>query len=446
LDSFEHQAIQIRELFDNQKPKNEIQAKMASAILTAIPIKTIAENEQIIWWDTIDGYWKPRGEQIIHQVARKILSYSSRHFVNEVIDKIRTLDTSISIEELNPKDIVSVQNGVLVFNGSFQDGFEFKKHSPEYLVTQRIPVIYDPEAFCENIEIAFAEWTDDDNIKILEEAIGYCLTKEYPYHTAFIILGPTYTGKSTFLRLLKQFLGADNISAVNLQQLTKNDFYVHKLFGKLANISPDLPSKAIYNTGQFKALTGEDMVTANIKHGKIYEFLNFAKFFFSTNEIPPSAHDETDAYYGRWIIIEFPKQFLDKDKDPQLLKKLTTPNELSGLLNRALEGLRRLSDRGQFESKLDFVAKKTAYLIGSDTVKAFYYEYCELDPVEWLPKQELFEEYLSFCEQRNRNAKGKAWFTKGLREWSNGLIIPTKKNIDEKRTPIYQGVRLKFVS
>ena len=70
-------------------------------------------------------------------------------------------------------------------------------------------------------------------------------------------------------------------------------------------------------------------------------FRNKAKMLFSANVLPRS-QDDTYAFYVRWILIEFLNRFVldDGTADPDLDSKLQTPEELSGLLNIALEGLK----------------------------------------------------------------------------------------------------------
>ena len=63
----------------------------------------------------------------------------------------------------------------------------------------------------------------------------------------------------------------------------------------------------------------------------------------------PRVDDPTDADFGRFMIIELHSKFGDpskeegmKPKDPTILDKLITQKEMSGLINKALEGLKRL--------------------------------------------------------------------------------------------------------
>jgi putative DNA primase/helicase len=60
-------------------------------------------------------------------------------------------------------------------------------------------------------------------------------------------------------------------------------------------------------------------------------------------------NDDTTAFFRRWIIIVFPNEFKPGEgADPHILEKLTTEREFSGLLNKVLDALKRLLEKGQF--------------------------------------------------------------------------------------------------
>jgi phage/plasmid-associated DNA primase len=68
---------------------------------------------------------------------------------------------------------------------------------------------------------------------------------------------------------------------------------------------------------------------------------------FSANKIPDS-DDTCHAYYKRWLILQFERSFREGAKDSNPIHKLTTDNELLGLLNLALVGLKQLEKDGSF--------------------------------------------------------------------------------------------------
>jgi len=65
-----------------------------------------------------------------------------------------------------------------------------------------------------------------------------------------------------------------------------------------------------------------------------------AKLIFSADKMP-EVYEDTDAFFRRWVITAFPIRLEGIKADPNLLSKVTIPEELSGLLNWAIGGLQR---------------------------------------------------------------------------------------------------------
>ena len=162
-----------------------------------------------------------------------------------------------------------------------------------------------------------------------------------------ILLGEGANGKTVYLEMVRQFLGRNNCTAYSLQSLTTNRFAIAGLFGKLANISPELPSNALKQAGPLKTLTGLDTIEAEKKFKDSFNFVNTAKMIFATN-MPPEISEDTLAVWRRFVVIDFPFKFTGDRADKNLLPKLTTEQEFSGLLNKVLEGLERLKKNGDF--------------------------------------------------------------------------------------------------
>jgi phage/plasmid-associated DNA primase len=124
-------------------------------------------------------------------------------------------------------------------------------------------------------------------------------------------------------------------------------------------------------------LVSGDSITAERKFEHPFSFRSYAKLIFSANEIPES-DDKTDAFYRRWIIFRFDKKFQNGDEDTKLINQLTTPEELSGLLNLALIALTQLIDEGGFHDK-DIEQTKRDYEENTNDVNAFLYQECLVD-------------------------------------------------------------------
>ncbi|GAI75240.1 unnamed protein product, partial [marine sediment metagenome] len=240
-------------------------------------------------------------------------------------------------------------------------------HTREFLSTIRIPMTYDPKVECPQIQQFFTEILKEEDIPVIEELFGYCLIPDYRIQRAFLFTGDGANGKSTLLELLKSFIGKDNCTNLSIQVIESQRFAVASLFGKLVNLYADIPSTKMKHVGLFKMLTGGDTIGAEKKFKDAFSFTNYARLVFSTNK-PPKVDEDTLAFWRRWIMINLPHKFEADKADTEILDKLTTEDELSGLLNVALRSLKRLlqQHRYSYEPSPDEIAAR--YRKASDSV------------------------------------------------------------------------------
>ena len=417
------------DFFEDGKFQPELLAKKIMEIERFI---TDYYSKEIFVWR--DGYYQPIGEQVIEEHAKTLLgSEFRRNRLNETVAYIRA-STYTMIHE-PPPHLINLENGIYdLITG------ELKPHDPSLHFFNKIPVKYDPNAECPAIQKFLNEVTRNEQDKeTLLEIIGYCLYRRYMIHKALMLVGEGANGKSTFLNLVKAFLGAQNVSGKSLQELESNRFAKASLFGKLACIYPDLPDQALRRTGIFKMLTSEDLIEAEKKFRNSFTFVNYAKLLFSANKLP-KVNDDTDAFFRRWIIIVFPNQFTGDKADPNLLDKLTTPEELSGLLNLALKALKRILEKGRFSYDQTIDEIREDYIRKSDPIAAFVMDCLEIDPESWIIKQELYNAFATYCREQNLPTVSRDTFYKNLPQ--HITVYDYRPKINGKRATAFRGVKL----
>ena len=79
------------------------------------------------------------------------------------------------------------------------------------------------------------------------------------------------------------------------------------------------------------------------------------------------------------MVIPFDRTFTDMDKDPELFDRIVA-NELPGVLNRALEGYRRLLVRGTFKLPSAVKTATTRWLQHANPLPAFIEACCVKHP------------------------------------------------------------------
>ena len=210
-----------------------------------------------------------------------------------------------------------------------------------------------------------------EDVETVLDFIAYCLWRGFPFHKYLLFNGSGRNGKGVMLEVIKCFLGRHNVSGESLHRILGTRFATAELYDKLANIDADLSKEALKNTGVLKKLTGGDYVPAEKKFLQPFQFVNHAKLLFSANEIPMT-EDETDAFFSRLIIINFPNQFLGNKADPNLIRKLTTHEELAGLLRIVLRRLPKVLKEGILMASSSIDENYEKYILSSNPVRAFF--------------------------------------------------------------------------
>jgi len=343
----------------------------------------------------MNGFYRENGEEIIaEEVARRMGKLHKSIHTSEVIALIKAQSYFQRAGAIVEKNLINLGNGIYDIENN-----KLLPHSPDYFFTSKIPVDLTDGATCPAILKFLGEVLPECDIPIVQELIGYCMYRDYHIHKAFMLLGDGSNGKSTLLNLIGAFLGFENTSGVSLQQFDKDRFAKAALFGKLANIYSDLSSDALFRTGIFKMLTGGDVIFADKKFKNPFSFKNHAKLMFSAN-ILPDTKDDTSAFFRRWVFLTFPNVFTNKNMDANLLRKITTREEMSGLLLWGIEGLRRLLGTNSFTNSQATEAIRETYVKLSSPVRAFCMDCTEFAD-ENIGKNELYSAFILYCKKNN---------------------------------------------
>lgn len=273
--------------------------------------------------------------------------------------------------------------------------------TPEAIEFDRIPVTYDPSAYCADLDKMLNKvfCGDREVINLFEEMVGYCLIKHSRYSKMFLCYGQGSNGKSTILDLLKTFLGQNNYSALSLEKVTDR-FATAELENKLANIGDDVDNTTIRDSGTLKKISSGNTVTVERKGERPYKITPYATHIYSANTIPRS-FDKTDGFYRRWLLIPFNAKFSanDEDYDPNIVDKITTPEALSYLLNIGIRGAQRLIRVGHFTEPQSVKDALEAYKADNSTVLSWIEDKeLTLDYFLENPRDKTYSEFCDWCK------------------------------------------------
>ena len=409
--------------------------------LESIHLFVSTDVNHVYVYNPESGAWELNNESLIENEAKKIADDKA---TKKVVEEIKFAIRSYRIiePELFKQSMgryINMRNGVY----DIETG-QLLKHSADYFFTYCLPIDYDPEAFPDKILEFLVNVTEGKLWKAFSilETFAYAFVSGYPIQEAIMFVGNGANGKSTTLQLLRSLIGPENIGSLTMQQITDRPFTVHRLFGKLVNVCADLPSKQIFDSGMFKALTGGDTVESEIKFkNETLRFSNTAKMYFSANQIPLS-WDTSDAFYRRWFIIEFTKQFKPEEQDLDLPQKLTEERQLSGLFNVLMLFLTKLkANKLHFTFDTTIQQKAEMYTANSNPAEKFLLERVAMDAEATLPKEVFWQEFVSFCKEKGLILPSEKMMAITIQKL--GLPI-TERRVQEEgiRKQFYIGMRL----
>ena len=314
-------------------------------------------------------------------------------------------DSAPRLWDAPPLDRVNVLNGIL----DIESG-EMEPHSPDFLSPIQINAAWDPEAECPAIDQFVQRVFPYDAHEVFYQLAGLFLTPNSRCQKAVLFLGSGAggSGKSVAITLLRTFLGPWNVSNVPLHDLTEGSRSLADLRGKLLNISADVPERDFDDTTVFKQIVDGQLAVlrAPRKYRDPIEFQPFTRLLASAARVPQSA-DNSLGYLRRWLAVPFDTTLNESNLDRTLLDKLTTPEELSGLLNRAVGEHRQLLESGRLTESEKMARAKDEFDQASDSTRLFLEECVEeCSPYDEINRTELYNSYKDWCALNRLNPVG----------------------------------------
>ena len=371
---------------------------------------------------------------------------------------------SFKYEEVNkyPKHWINFKNGMLDTKT-----LTMHEHSPGYYSINQIPHNYKPDAvYKDTVADLFIRdiVPDKADRDMFYTYCGYCMTRETFLQKFLVIIGAPGTGKSTLLNMVIETIGEDNISAIELDQINKQ-FMSTFLVGNLVNICADLPKRPLQSVDVIKRITGEDLIKCEIKGGDVFTTRLYLKLAFSTNEMPISLDEQSNAWYRRLLMLNVPK----KGKRVENLTK-GLEESIPGFIALCVRRLNALYQTKPMTidspNSLQLVAE---YHHDSDSVQSWLDDCCEKVQGERTDRVVAYEHYKTYCEdnelkdvsrnnfykrmqskgfEQGRTSKGR--YLKNLKIVTDGCQLSTEKcqesdtnfkQVDIEETP-FKGIFL----
>lgn len=305
--------------------------------------------------------------------------------------------------------LIAFTNGVLDVRT-----MELRDWTPDDVIPNVIPHRWNPDAKGEALDAVLDKMACGDVATCLNlaEFIGVCMVRSAKLCPFFpVLIGIGSNGKSTYIELLKNVVGDENISGLQPKEIAAH-FLASHIVGKTANLGDDISSGYLddRDCAVIKSVATGDLMFTDVKGGKGFHFQPYCTMVFSCNQFPRLA-DTTPGFMRRLFPVEFNAVFSpdDPDFDPMIGEKLAQEESLEHACVIGVEGLRRVlaqhrpTPNSMSESMRSEIARD-----GNTGLQWFNDDEITADSLVGMTKEEAYRKYLDWCERNgySRTAMG----------------------------------------
>lgn len=432
---------------------------IAEAMIKRYQVRFAGEQ----WWRWTDTVWgsDPVQRRVRKDVATQLVDLPggvelvTAASINAIEDLMMSY-TAMHPDDFNQHDraLINCRNGMLNI-----ETMDLQAHKPELFSTVQIPWTYNPSADCPGWKAWLEERLPEAEVRdLIQEMFGYCLAgNRINYHKFFFLYGDGGTGKSTVVDILTRMIGKENTVSLQLQELD-NPFTRAMLVGKRLYLAKELTRDSLKHIGLVKAITSGDPINVEKKHKDGYSYYPQGRFVMESN-VRANTPDSSDGFFRRLLQVTFRKKIKKDEMDFSLAEKLAL--EMEGIFFWALQGLKRLMERGHFAETADSREAAEQLEMHRASVKAFMDHCVELvdDMAFKISATSLFTTYNDWCEwehvkpyyeeagpfsrellnrmpelrdrrERERSSEGRMIFYTGLkfRDWKTELGVKETQN------------------
>jgi len=321
--------------------------------------------------------------------------------------------------------------------------------TPEH--RQRVMLPYTPtqqatpqfEKFLHETFMSEREGEEAEQVILVQEIAGAILLGLMPRYQKAVLFVDWYgrAGKGTLERMLRCLVPDEFVTAVSPFRWD-HDYHVASLAPARLNVVGELPENDAIPASSFKSVIGGDLITGRHPTHRPITFTNEAAHLFMSNHLI-STRDQTEAFFSRWLIVEFPNSRLRSGLpiDPGLAERIIA-NELPGIAFWALEGGRRLLANGKFSKSMAHDRLMAKWRRSTSSLGEFIHECCELSADSHVRRSEFYSRYVEWCSETGRKPFSKAR-VKDLLEHNVGLGV---RWAELNGIEVFRGLKLKSTS
>lgn len=400
------------DLRNSRKWNAEALKTLFKAATTAPPENMIADeilkSKQLIYvdgdgfYEYINGVWKRHPDGVIKGYAdRTYGEFSTAQRIDAICKLLKT--RALREIQFNQQPVWNFINGTLELDtGNFRD------HNPNDYCSFQADYPYNPDATYHS----WSKFIDDVSsgdpkvAELLQFIPAYALMNHCKYEKIFALTGSGGNGKSRYLYILNGLFGAQNVTHITPVGLL-DKFQRIRLKNSLINIAGEIKSNVGDAQELMKQISSGETISACYKNQNYVDFDPRAKLVFACNG-QLEADDTSDALTRRLIIVDFKTSFVDypdpnnpyqRQKDVDILDKLSKELDSGGVFNWAYEGYKLLNKVGYFTETADQERLLHDFKRASSPVRVFWDDWCPDEMPSEIIYNQIYEDYKAWCVQ-----------------------------------------------
>jgi len=366
------------------------------------------------------GVWEALPDNLFERELLEVLQANKGRGIRPTSRLLASVKKLAQVKASLPDYVWDADPNILVCaNGTLElDTMTLREHRMEDYATSAIPHPYIPDATAPTLEHVL-QTTVPEAAGLIQEFAGYALTTDTSHEIALWFCGPSGSGKSTIILALQTMLGK-RCGVLGLADIERSNFALSDLPGRTLLISTEQPSLYVRASYKLNALISGEVLRVEKKYADPFELKPTAKVLWASNEMPRL--DPGDGLFRRVKVIQFPKHTFVPD--PTVKQRIA--NEGPGILAWALEGLRRLRERGHFLIPPCVEEASQQFQKKNDVPAAFVEECCDTGPDCKASADELYRAYKTWCEEnghrpQSSTALAEEWARLGFQRYrANG--------------------------
>lgn len=250
----------------------------------------------------------------------------------------------------------------------------------------------------------------EQQLLLIQEVVGaIMLGNMHQFQKAVMFYDPFgRAGKGTLERCIRELVPSTFVTAISPFNWSK-EYYLASLAGARLNVVGELPEHESIPAAAFKTVTGGDLLTGRHPNHRTITFKNEAAHLFMTNHLI-NTRDHSEAFYSRWLIIEFPNSRLRSGLpiDPSLADRIIE-HEMPGIAYWALQGAISLLGQNAFSGSLAHDRLMAKWRVSTNSLEEFIHECCEVgDDSYTVRRSELYRAYRVWCKDSGKQPFSKS--------------------------------------